>query len=427
MSPPSSASPRTLLISLVAGLTLGLVANMTAAGAPWLMWTAEHLAQPIGQVFLRLLFMLVIPLVFSALVVGVCGLDLRHVGRLGATLLIYATGLSLVAVAIGMTLVNIIRPGEGISNAARDLAQQVQTALPASVSGTALLVAMIPDNPIKAAANGDMIGIILFALVFGMGLSLTRTDPARRLQSAINGLYDVMRTLIDWVLKLAPLGIGALLFAMTARLGIGLLGQLLAYVGVVLLALALHLVVVYSLVVKGFGGRSPIQFFRDVRLAMTTAFATSSSSATLPTALKVAEETLRLPPHVSRFVLTAGSAMNQNGTALFEGVTVLFLAQLFGVPLSLGEQALVMGICILGGIGTAGVPAGSLPVIAMILGIVGIPPEGLGVILGVDRLLDMCRTAVNVTGDLVIATAVAGREAYPAAFLQDRIFRQTTL
>jgi DAACS family dicarboxylate/amino acid:cation (Na+ or H+) symporter len=412
VSPPSPASHRTLLISLIAGLALGVVANVTAAGAPWLMWTAEHVAQPIGQMFLRLLFMLVIPLVFSALVVGVCGLDLRHVGRLGVTLLIYATGLSLVAVAIGMTLVNIIRPGEGVSNAARDLAPQVQTALPTSgSSGTALLVAMIPDNPIKAAANGDMIGIILFALVFGMGLSLTRTDPARRLQSAIEGLYDVMRTLIDWVLKLAPLGIGALLFAMTARLGIGLLGQLLTYVAVVLLALALHLVVVYSVVVKSFGGRSPIQFFRDVRLAMTTAFATSSSSATLPTALKVAEENLRLPPHVSRFVLTAGSAMNQNGTALFEGVTVLFLAQLFGVPLSLGEQALVMGICILGGIGTAGVPAGSLPVIAMILGIVGIPPEGLGVILGVDRLLDMCRTAVNVTGDLVIATAMARREA----------------
>jgi DAACS family dicarboxylate/amino acid:cation (Na+ or H+) symporter len=270
---------------------------------------------------------------------------------------------------------------------------------------------MIPDNPVKAAANGDMLGVILFALVFGMGLSLTRTDSARRLQSAVEGVYDVMRTLIDWVLKLAPLGIGALLFAMTARLGIGLLGQLLAYVGVVLLALALHLVVVYPLVLKVFGGRSPIAFFRDVRLAMTTAFATSSSSATLPTALKVAEENLRLPSHVSRFVLTAGSAMNQNGTALFEGVTVLFLAQLFGVSLSLGDQALVMGICILAGIGTAGVPAGSLPVIAMILGMVGVPPEGLGVILGVDRLLDMCRTMVNVTGDLVIATVLAHRSA----------------
>lgn len=411
---PFPATHRTLLISVIAGLALGLLANVTAHDAPWLVWTAEHVAQPIGQVFLRLLFMLVIPLVFSALVVGVCGLDLGQVGRLGVTLLMYAAGLSLVAVAIGMTLVNVIRPGEGLSVSVRDLAGNpaaMTAPLAPDSSGVTLVVGMIPDNPIKAAANGDMIGVILFAFVFGMGLSLTRTDPARRLQSAVEGVYDVMRTLIDWVLKLAPLGIGALLFAMTARLGIGLLGQLLAYVGVVLLVLALHLVVVYPLVLKIFGNRSPTAFFRDIRLAMTTAFATSSSSATLPTALKVAEENLRLPSHVSRFVLTAGSAMNQNGTALFEGVTVLFLAQLFGVSLSLGEQALVMGICILAGIGTAGVPAGSLPVIAMILGMVGVPPEGLGVIIGVDRLLDMCRTTVNVTGDLVIATVLAHRSA----------------
>jgi DAACS family dicarboxylate/amino acid:cation (Na+ or H+) symporter len=410
VSPSSLTTHQSLLISVIAGLALGLLANATAHSVPWIIWTAEHVAQPIGQVFLRLLFMLVIPLVFSALVVGVCGLDLVHVGRLGVTLLSYAAGLSLVAVVIGMTLVNVIRPGEGLSVPVRDLTTASTAPAATEASAVDLVVGMIPDNPIKAASNGDMIGVILFALIFGIGLSLTRTDAAQRLRSGIEGVYDVMRTLIDAVLKLAPLGVGALLFATAARLGIGLLGQLLAYVGVVLLALALHLIVVYSLIVKVFGGRSPIEFFRDVRLAMTTAFATSSSSATLPTALKVAEDNLRLPSHVSRFVLTAGSAMNQNGTALFEGVTVLFLAQLFGVPLNLGEQALVMVICILGGIGTAGVPAGSLPVIAMILGIVGVPPEGLGVILGVDRLLDMCRTVVNVTGDLVVATVVARRE-----------------
>jgi DAACS family dicarboxylate/amino acid:cation (Na+ or H+) symporter len=277
-------------------------------------------------------------------------------------------------------------------------------------SAVDLLVGMVPDNPIKAASNGDMVGVILFALIFGMGLSLTRTGAAQHLRSGIEGGYDVMRTLIDGVLKLAPLGVGALLFATVARLGIDLLSQLLAYVGVVLLGLTLHMTIVYSLMVKVFARRSPIAFFRDVRLALTTAFATSSSSATLATSLKVAEDNLRLPSHVSRFVLTAGSAMNQNGTALFEGVTVLFLAQLFGVPLSLGEQALIMAICILGGIGTAGVPAGSLPVIAMILTMVGVPPEGLGVVLGVDRLLDMCRTVVNVAGDLVIATVVGRLE-----------------
>ncbi len=159
---------------------------------------------------------------------------------------------------------------------------------------------------------------------------------------------------------------------------------------------------------------NPLTFFRGSRLAIVTAFSTASSNATLPTAIKVAEEELRLPRHVSRFVLTAGSAMNQNGTALFEGVTVLFLAQLFGVHLDLGQQLQVMLICILGGIGTAGVPAGSLPVVAMILAMFNIPPEGLGLILGVDRFLDMCRTSLNVTGDLAAAVFVARGEKEPS-------------
>jgi DAACS family dicarboxylate/amino acid:cation (Na+ or H+) symporter len=171
---------------------------------------------------------------------------------------------------------------------------------------------------------------------------------------------------------------------------------------------------VYSLSVRFFGGMSPREFFRGVRLAMLTAFSTASSSATLPTAIKVAEENLKLPTHVARFVLTAGSAMNQNGTALFEGVTVLFLAQVYGVELDLVRQVVIVAICVLGGIGTAGVPAGSLPVVAMILGMFGVPPEGLALILGVDRFLDMCRTTVNVTGDLAAAVFVARGEGAAA-------------
>jgi DAACS family dicarboxylate/amino acid:cation (Na+ or H+) symporter len=192
------------------------------------------------------------------------------------------------------------------------------------------------------------------------------------------------------VIALAPVGVAALLFTVTAQFGYSVLVQLARYVGVVLLGLLLHQFVVYSLSVKLLGGMSPVRFFRGISDAMLTAFSTSSSSATLPTALKVAEENLRLPPHISRFVLTIGSTANQNGTALFEGVTVLFLAQLYGIPLTIGSQALVVALCILGGIGTAGVPAGSLPVVAMILGMVGVPVEG-SVVLGADRL-DVCRT-----------------------------------
>ena len=247
------------------------------------------------------------------------------------------------------------------------------------------LVGIVPANPVKAAADGDMIGLIFFSLLFGVGIALVRSEATERLRQAIEGLYEVSMRLIALVLR-----------------------QFAAYVGVVLGGLALQMGVVYSLSVRFAGGMSPVEFFRGSRVAMVTAFSTASSSATLPTALDVAERELKLPPQVSRFVLTAGSAMNQNGTALFEGVTVLFLAQLFGVPLDLGQQAGVMGICILAGIGTAGVPAGSIPVVAMILQTYGIPLEGLGLILGVDRFLDMARTTVNVTGDLAAAVYVAG-------------------
>lgn len=403
-----------ILIGLLIGGGLGLAAKALAHDTAWLPWVVDNITLPTGQIFLRLLFMLVIPMLFSALVIGICGLDVRHLGRMGARTLGYTVVASLIAVLIGMTLTNLIRPGAGLPEELRSMAMANSATLtvpkPPDTTGVALLVAMFPDNPIKAAANGEMIGVILFSLIFGVGLSFTQTPGALRLREAIEGLYDVSMTLIHGVLKLAPYGVAALIFTMTARLGTELLPYLLTYVGVVLLGLGLQMFVVYPLAIRFLGGRSPLAFFRSVRVAMVTAFATASSSATLPTALKVAEENLLLPRHVSRFVLTAGSAMNQNGTALFEGVTVLFLAQLFGVELALGQQFLIMLICVLGGIGTAGIPAGSLPVIAMILVTFGIPVEGLALIMGIDRFLDMCRTTLNVTGDLVAATYVARGE-----------------
>ncbi len=403
-----------IFIGLISGLLLGLIARFAANDAPWLGWFVDHVTHPLGQIFLRLLFMLVIPLLFSALVVGICGLDVKKLGRMGIRTLGYATAVSLIAVVIGMTLVNWLKPGEGLPESLRSFATAnggVLTPPKApDTSGMALIVTMFPDNPVKAAANGEILAVILFSLIFGVGLSFTRTAAAIRLREAIEGLHDVSMTLIGGVLKLAPLGVAMLLFTLAARQGADILVHMLAYIGVVLLGLALHMFVVYSLSVRFLGGWNPLAFFRAVREVMLTAFATASSSATLPVALRVAEENLKLPPHVSRFVLTAGSAMNQNGTALFEGVTVLFLAQLFGVQLDLIQQFTVMLIAVLGGIGTAGVPAGSLPVIAMILVMFGIPPEGMALVIGVDRLLDMCRTTVNVTGDLAAAVYVARGE-----------------
>jgi DAACS family dicarboxylate/amino acid:cation (Na+ or H+) symporter len=280
------------------------------------------------------------------------------------------------------------------------------------------VVGLVPANIVKAMADADMLAVMVFSLLLGAGLAATRTDAARRFEQGLQGLYDVTMRLLSMVIGIAPFGVACLTFTLTARLGYDVLRQLGAYVFVVLLALAIQQFVVYSISVAWLGGMSPRFFFRGVREAMITAFSTASSNATLPTSLAVAERELRLPPHVSRFVLTVGSTANQNGTALFEGVTVLFLAQFYGVALTLAQQVTVVFICILGGIGTAGVPAASLPVVAMILGMVGIPVEGIGMILGVDRLLDMCRTTLNVTGDLAAAVVVSRGEPVPVGPLE---------
>lgn len=244
--------------------------------------------------------------------------------------------------------------------------------------------------------------------MFGVGMVLTEDEKVATLRRGIEGVFEISMTLIGLVIRLAPYAVACFMFNLAALFGFDLLIRLGAYVGVVVLALGLHMVVSYGIAVK-FAGRSPLSFFRQTQEATVMAFSTASSNATLPTALRVADE-MGLPPRVSRFVLTVGATANQNGTALFEGVTVIFLAQFFNVDLSLGQQFMVMLVCILGGIGTAGVPSGSLPVVALICAMVGVNPVGIGMILGVNHFLDMCRTALNVTGDLALTTLVAKGE-----------------
>ena len=405
-----------MLIGGAAGVTLGLVAHALVFGDPRLDAFIRYVTAPVGQVFLRLLFMLVIPLLVSALALGVTGLgDVRQLGRIGIKTLVYTIAVSSIAVLLGVGLVNLLQPGAGIPEAQRKLlldraqsaAPAVSTTASAPKAGLDLLVQMVPDNPVKAAASGDMLGVMVFALFLGIGLTIAKTPAAEKLREAIEGLYDVSMRLIEIVIRLAPYAVAALLFNLTAQIGADALALLARYVGVVVLALAIHQFVVYGALVKYLGGMSPRAFFKGIEDAMLMAFSTASSNATLPTALRVAEEKLKLPPHISRFVLTIGSTANQNGTALFEGVTVLFLAQFYGIELGLSRQLVVVGICVLGGIGTAGVPAGSLPVVALILGMVGVPPEGIGMILGVDRFLDMCRTTLNVSGDLAAAVVIS--------------------
>jgi DAACS family dicarboxylate/amino acid:cation (Na+ or H+) symporter len=402
-----------MLLGLVLGAALGAAAHVAVAPER-LEAIVTATTEPAGRVFLRLLFMLVIPLIATALPLGVSGLgDLRALGRIGLRTFAYTAAVSAIAVLLGVAMVNLFQPGTGLPAELRErLGASARTA-PAPAAGAVgvdLVVRLVPDNLVRAMAENDLLAVMVFSLLLGVGLAAVRTGPARRLEELLQGVFDVVMWLLDRVIRLAPLGIFCLVFSLTARLGYEVLWQLAAFVGVVVGALAIHMFGVYSLSVAWLGGMSPLRFFRAVRAAMLTAFSTASSNATLPTALVVADQELRLPPHISRFVLTLGATANQNGTALFEGVTVLFLAQFYGIDLALGQQILVVSIAVLGGIGTAGVPAGSIPVIMMILGLVGIPAEGIGMILGVDRFLDMCRTTVNVTGDLAAAVVVARGE-----------------
>ncbi len=404
-----------MLIGLLAGLVAGVGAHLAFGATPALEGFVRNVTEPAGRIFLRLLFVLVIPLILSALALGVAGLgDLRRLGRIGLRTLLYTVVVSTIAVLIGVAMVNLFQPGAGLSPdlKARLTARAVAPAAApaAGTTGVDFLVNLVPNNIVRAMGEGDMLAVMVFALMLGIGLAITRSDAARRLEEGLQGLYDVVMRLLGLVIQVAPVGVACLIFTLTARLGYDVLRQLGAYVLVVVAGLAIQQFVVYSMSVAWLGGMSPLRFFRDIRAAMLTAFSTASSNATLPTSLLVAEQELKLPPHVSRFVLTVGSTANQNGTALFEGVTVLFLAQFYGIHLAFAQQLTVVFICILGGIGTAGVPAGSIPVVVMILGLVGVPAEGIGMILGVDRFLDMCRTTINVTGDLAAAVVVSRGE-----------------
>ncbi|MFN4092536.1 MAG: dicarboxylate/amino acid:cation symporter [Brevundimonas sp.] len=410
-----------MLLGFVVGLGGGLYVNLNGLViAPWIMDSI----QSVGQIFLRLLFMLVLPLLFSALAIGVAEMgDLKSLGRAGIKTLLFTIVVSAIAVGIGLGMVNYFRPGDGVDPAlaAKLLSEGAEGAAaivgkaPTSIEAGQFFLDMIPSNVVTAAADNQILPVMIFALFFGIGMVMAKSKATDALQETLQGLFEVMMKLINMVIKLAPIAIACLMFNLAAVFGWDLLQKLAAYAAVAVGAMAIHMFIVYPLVVWIAGGMNPFKFFYGVREPFVVAFSTASSNATLPVSLRVAETELKLPRRISRFVLTVGATANQNGTALFEGVTVLFLAQFFNIDLSLHQQLVVMLVCILGGIGTAGVPAGSLPVIALILVMVGVPAEGIGLILGVDRFLDMCRTTLNVTGDLVCATVVSrGEKDVPA-------------
>lgn len=407
-----------IIIGLVLGAAAGLASYTWARDAAWASWVRDNLAQPVGQIFLRLLIMTVVPLVFCSLTVGVAGLgDIRRIGRVGGRAIGYFLVSTALAATLGLILVNVVKPGEGLDATVREQlmttyrtqAQGIQQSMTIK-PGVDMLVNIVPRNPVRAAADLDMLGIIFFSVMVGVALTLIPEEKSKPVQKLLETGGDAIVKIIDMAMRLAPYGVFGLIFVVTSRFGWELLGALGKYVAVVLVGLLLHGTVTLSALVRFLGGLNPVTFFSRIRASMITAFSTSSSNATLPTNLAVAEEQLGVSPRIAGFVLPIGSTMCMNGTALYEGVTVLFLAQVFGVSLSIGTQIFVIVLSVITAVGAAGVPGGSLPLLMVVLATVGVPPEAIAVILGVDRILDMSRTTLNVVGDMSATVYVARTE-----------------
>lgn len=419
---------RRILIGLLAGIITGIGANACLGGGhPVIAWTVTHVSEPVGTLFLRLLLLFVVPLVFSSLIVGVAGVgDIRKLGRIGLKAFGYTLVISAISVVIGLALANAVKPGKRIApQTATQLKQQYGSEARSRVEGeatpgegrdsalTQLVKTLVPSNVI-ASISGEtpnMLHLMFFALMIGVATTFLPRAAAPFVQ-VMNSLFEISLKIIDLIMLLAPFAVACLLFTNVARFGPDLLGALFWYMITVLVGLAVHMFVIYSLSVHFLSRIPPMQFFQRIKTVILTAFSTSSSNATLPTALRVSEQNLGVPQGINNFVLTVGATANQNGSALYEGVTVLFLAQLAGVDLALSQQLLVLYLAILGSIGTAGVPSGSIPFVVAVLATIGVDPSLIAVILGVDRILDMCRTTLNVVGDITAATYVARSEGY---------------
>ena len=336
------------------------------------------MTRPIGQIWLRALIMIVVPLVFASLTLGVAGLgDIRKVGRIGLKTLAYFFLSSALATIIGLVLINTIRPGEGLPEQTReemmasygkDAEEKAQAARGVSF-GVDMLVNIVPRNPLGSAARGDMLGLIFFSLLFGAALSILPAERARPMLSLLQTLGDVVVVIIGWVMKLAPIGVFALIFSVVALFGFEIVQKLLWYVVAVLAGLLFHFVVVYPILIRTLGGMNPLYFFSRIRAVIVTAFSTSSSNATLPTTIAVSQRELNIPRGIAGFVLPLGATMNMDGTALFGGMTVLFIAQVFGLDLSLGTQIIVVAMSVITSVGAAGVPSGMIPM--LMVGAVG--------------------------------------------------------
>jgi len=410
-----------ILIGMLSGVMLGALlgpnSSLLTHDVAWLSFGAQWLAvvaSLVGRVFLALIKMVVVPLVFFSLILGIASLgDVRKLGRIGGLTLGYFTATTVAALILGVALTNLFRPGALMSAHDRAMllggndATPVMNAAASAPSMLDQLVAIVPSNPVTALAQGEMLQIIFFATMLGIALTLLAKERAKPVLDVCATLNDAMIVVLDLSMMLAPYGVAALLFKVVGTTGLGVLVALGAYAGVVLLGLLLHAALIYTPVVR-LGARLPfLGFLRAMRAAIVLAFSTSSSSATLPVTLRSVESNLNVSNDVASFVLPIGATVNMDGTALYQGVAAVFIAQIYGIDLTLADQAAIVGSATMASIGTAGVPGAGMLTLAMVLATVGVPVEGVALILGIDRVLDMFRTTLNVIGDATAAVFVA--------------------
>lgn len=429
----SESDPRLanrILLGLCVGVVAGIATLLLGAHFPTLLSGARAVSiavfDPFGQVFLRMLFFVVIPLVFSSLATGVVQLGrLGDLGPLaGRTFGLFIFNMA-IAVALGLVMMNLISPGDQLDAATKarliavygsQAAQHIQNQTSSTGITLAALVDMfMPRNLFGAFvgsnrnALGEVLPLILFAILLGAAGTTLEADKRARLQAALEMITELMTKIVHFALKLAPFAVPAMIYSVVVKIGFDILAALAVFVVGCTAMLLLHLFGTMSLWLKLWTDRGPLDFFRQMRTVLLTAFTTSSSAATLPAALATAQGPLGLRPSVASFVLPLGTTMNMSGTALYEGCVVLFVAQVFGVDLSLAQQLTLLLLAVLSAVAVAAIPGGSLPLIAGLLVTFGIPPEGIGIVLGVDRILDMTRTMVNVGSDVVTATVVDAR------------------
>lgn len=403
-----------ILIGLLVGVIFGVIANQWGFSDIVLNYI-----KPIGSAFIRLISMVVVPLVFASLLVGTASLnDIRKLGRIGIKTVAYYLCTTIIAISIGLLLANTFRPGAGLSEDARtnliqsggeEAGAQIETTLKKPTI-TDILLNIIPTNPVKSFAEGKMLQIIFLALTTGICLSLI---PTKRSQPVINffeGVNEVVIKMVHIIMKLAPYGVFALISAVVADFGLGILFILLKYSLVVVVGLILHVTIVYSSAIKLFSKQRIGTFFRGIRPAQLIAFSSASSSATLPVTMECTEKNLGVPGQIASFALPLGATINMDGTALYQGVSAVFIAQVYGMGLTVPQQLTIVLTAVLASIGTAGTPMAGVITLAIVLKSIGVPLEGIALIMGVERILDMCRSVVNVTGDASCAVVVASSE-----------------